>query len=374
MKTPARKLVMVLGIALLLGACAIARPGPKKSELLSAQFDETDQTQIVLVDKRITELTAAKDQQNFPNSLLTASSSSSDRIKPGDTLSLTIFENVSDGVLTRGDAGATKLDSIQVDDAGFIFIPYAGRVRAAGNSPDRLRRLITDRLKELTPEPQVIVQRAQGDGATVSVLGDGVATQGVYPIQRSNRTLTDLLGRAGGLTAPSEVVRVSLLRGHETGNFWFEDIYENPRLNFALRAGDQVLVQRDPRSFTILGAIGEQTNQLFESRQPSALEAVAQVGGLSSDTADPTGIFVIREHEASFVNTLLERDDLVGDQSVIYVLNLTDPNGIPLARQFDIHDGDTIYVTEAPSVQWRKIFDTIRGPVGNILILDRLTN
>ena len=133
-------------------------------------------------------------------------------------------------------------------------------------------------------------------------------------------------------------------------------------------------VQRDPRSYTILGATGEQSNQLFGSRQPSALEAVAEVGGLDGETADPTGIFVIREHNASFVNTLLQRSDMVADQSVIYVLDLTEPNGIPLARLFDIHDGDTIYVTEAPAVQWRKAFDTLRGPVNNVLILDRLTN
>lgn len=374
MKTPTLRVLTALGIALLVGACAISRPGPTKNELLRAQSDETDQTQFVFVDKRIVDLTAAEPEPGFAYNLLSPSSASSDRIKPGDTLSLTIFENVADGVLARGDSGSINLSSIQVDDAGFIFIPYAGRVKAAGNSPDRLRQIVTERLSELTPEPQVIVQRAQGDGATVSVLGNGVAAQGVYPIQRSNRTLTDLLASAGGLTAPSEVVRVSLLRNSHTGQFWFEDIYKDPKLNFALRTGDQVLVRRDPRSFTILGAIGDQTNQLFESRQPTALEAVAQAGGLDSNTADPTGIFVVREHSANFVNTLMQRNDLVGDYSVIYALDLTEPNGIPLAKQFDIHDGDAIYVTEAPSVKWRKAFATVRGPANDLLILERFTD
>lgn len=373
MANPKLTILKVAGIALFLGACTIAGPGPSKSELLNAKFDETEQTQIVFVDKRITSLTAAKTGSTFPNSLLSASGSSSDVIRPGDTLSLTIFENIEDGILARGKSGSTNLDSIQVDGAGFIFIPYAGRVRAAGNSPNRLREIITNKLSALTPEPQVVVKRAPGDGATVSILGDGVATQGVYPIQRSNNTLTELLAVAGGMTAPSEVVRISLLRNHKTGDFWFEDIFKNPRLNFALRSGDQVLVERDPRTFTILGAIGEQTNQPFESRQPSALEAVAQVGGLDSDRADPTGIFVVREHSASFVNTLLQRTDIVEEQSVVYVMDLTEPNGIPLARQFDIHDGDTIYVTEAPSVKWRKRFDTISAPVSNLILIDRLT-
>ncbi|MCX7567501.1 polysaccharide biosynthesis/export family protein [Sulfitobacter sp. F26169L] len=373
MGNPKLTVLKVVGITFILGACTIARPGPSKNELLNVKFDEAEQTQIVFVDKRITSLTAARTGSSFPNELLSASGPSSDVIRPGDTLSLTIFENIEDGVLARGNAGSTNLNSIQVDGAGFIFIPYAGRVRAAGNSPNRLREIITNKLSALTPEPQVVVTRAPGDGATVSVLGDGVATQGVYPIQRSNDTLTELLAVAGGMTAPSEVVRISLLRNHKTGDFWFEDIYKNPRLNFTLRSGDQVLVERDPRTFTILGAIGEQTNQPFQSRQPSALEAVAQVGGLDSERADPTGIFVVREHSAGFVNTLLQRTDIVTEQSVIYVMDLTKPNGIPLARQFDIHDGDTIYVTEAPSIKWRKTFETISAPVSNLLIIDRLT-
>lgn len=374
MTTPKATVFMMLGFALVLSACEIARPGPNKNELLKAEFEEADKTQIVIVDKRVVDMTEAKNELVFPKSLLTSTPASSDIIKPGDTLSLTIYENIEEGVLARGNAGATTLESIQVDDSGHIFIPYAGRVRAAGNTPNTLRRIITERLSELTPEPQVIVQTASGDAATVSVIGDGVGSQGVYPIKRSNSTLTDLVAVAGGLSAPSEVVRISLLRNNRTGHFWFDDIYKNPRLNFALRPGDQVRVQRDPRSYTILGAIGEQTNQLFTSRQPSALEAVAQVGGLKSEAADPTGIFVIREHSARFVNQLLGRNDLVGEQSVIYVLDLTKPSGLPLARQFDIHDGDTIYVTEAPAVRWRKIFDTFRGPVENVLIIDSLSN
>ncbi len=374
MKIPKLSIVKVLGIALILSACSIARPGPNKEEILEADFEEREQTQIVFVDRRVTKLTAATTNPAFPQSMMTHTPASTDVIKPGDTLSLKIFENVEDGVLARGNSGTTTLDSIQVDDAGYIFIPYAGRIRAAGNSPDRLRQLITTRLDDLTPQSQVLVQRAAGDAATVSILGDGVASQGVYPIQRSNNNLTDLLAVAGGLKAPAEIVRVSLLRNHKTGHFWYEDIYKNPRLNFSLRAGDQVHVERDTRSFTILGAIGKQTNQLFQTRQPSALEAVAQAGGLNSEAADPTGIFVVREHSASFVNKLQQRTDLVEDQSVIYVLDLTEANGIPLARQFDIHDGDTIYVTEAPSVQWRKAFDTVRAPVRNALILEGLTD
>ena len=58
---------------------------------------------------------------------------------------------------------------------------------------------------------------------------------------------------------------------------------------------------------------------------------------------------------------MLGRDDLVGPQRLIYVLDLTQPNGLFLARDFLIRDEDTVYVTEAPFVQWQKSISAITG-------------
>jgi len=67
--------------------------------------------------------------------------------------------------------------------------------------------------------------------------------------------------------------------------------------------------------------------------------------------------------------------DLVGDQRMIYLLDLTAPNGMFKARDFVIRDGDTIYVTEAPLAQWNKtvsaVFGSLIGPLANI---DQLAN
>ncbi len=48
----------------------------------------------------------------------------------------------------------------------------------------------------------------------------------------------------------------------------------------------------------------------------------------------------------------------------LYMLNLTEPNGIFLGRDFKIRDGDTIYVTEAPYVAWTKTLTVLTGTVG----------
>ena len=46
---------------------------------------------------------------------------------------------------------------------------------------------------------------------------------------------------------------------------------------------------------------------------------------------------------------------------MVYVLDLTQPTGMFEARDFLIRDGDTVYVTEAPFVQWQKTLSAITG-------------
>jgi polysaccharide export outer membrane protein len=46
---------------------------------------------------------------------------------------------------------------------------------------------------------------------------------------------------------------------------------------------------------------------------------------------------------------------------MIYVLDLTQPTGMFEARDFLIRDGDTVYVTEAPYVQWQKTIGALTG-------------
>ena len=61
---------------------------------------------------------------------------------------------------------------------------------------------------------------------------------------------------------------------------------------------------------------------------------------------------------------MLGRKDLIGAQRMIYVLDLTQPTGMFEARDFLIRDGDTVYVTEAPYVQWQKTIGALTGTAG----------
>lgn len=365
-----RPVAMVAALAVL-SSCGLPQVGPSKRQIYAGSVQREGDAFVVEVNDRVTRATAVVPALGFSEAFVNAGQLGSDTISPGDTLGISVWENVDEPLLGATGAPFATLEEIQVDGAGFIFIPYAGRIKASGNSPEAIRRIITDKLAEQTPDPQVQVRRLAGDGSTVTLLG-AVGGQGVYPIERPTRTLAAMLARAGGVSIAPEIAQVTVTRGGHQGRIWFQDLYDNPALDIALRPGDRILVEEDTRSFTALGATRGQKQVRFESQNLSALEAIAQVGGLNSATADPTGVFVFRNEPAEIANHVLGRLDLVGAQRIVYVLDLTQPNGMFVARDFVIRDGDTLYVTEAPFTQWDKTISALTGSASSINALDVL--
>jgi len=357
----ALKAVVILTSVALVAACGLPRSGPNKRELLAGSIDKKGDAYIVKVTPEVSRATAVQPSFGFSDGFRNAGVVASDMISSGDTLNISVYENVKDDPLL-GNTGqrVSALSSVQVDGQGYIFIPYAGRIKAAGQTSEGLRQAITRKLEDQTPDPQVSVSRLAGEGSTVSISGQAGAN-GVYPIEASTRTLATMLAKSGGVTIDPGIAIVRVTRGGHTGKIWLKDLYETPSLDIALRPGDKIMIEEDSRKFIALGATGSQSTVPFESATMSALEAIATVGGLSTMAADPKGVFVLRDESEEIARNVLGRPDLVGDQRIVYVLNLTEPTGLFEARDFQIRDGDTLYVTEAPFVQWQKTLGAITG-------------
>jgi polysaccharide biosynthesis/export protein len=360
----AAKTVALMTILALVASCGLPRSGPTKKQLLSGAVEEQGNAFVVDVTSEVARVTAVQTSFGFGSSFQDAGLVGADTLSSGDILNILVFENVRDDPLL-GNTGqrVSGLTEVQVDGQGYIFIPYAGRIKAAGQTPEGVRQAITRKLEEQTPDPQVTVTRAAGNGSAVSVAG-AAAAPGVYPIEAPTRTLATMLARAGGVTIDTDVAIVRVTRGKRTGKVWLKDLYQTPGLDIALRPGDRIVVEEDSRSFIALGATSGQNLVPFTSETLSALEALAIVGGLSSQAADPTGVFVLRDESEAVARAVLGRPDLAGDQRIVYVLNLTKPNGLFEARDFQIRDGDTVYVTEARFVQWQKTLSAITGTAG----------
>ncbi len=355
-----KAIVLFTSVALVAG-CGLPRSGPNKREVLSGAVDKKGNAFVVTVTPEVSRLTAVQPSFGFSESFRNAGVVASDMISSGDEISITVYENVKDDPLL-GNTGqrVSGLSTVQVDGQGYIFIPYAGRIKAAGQTNEGLRQAITRKLEGQTPDPQVSVVRQAGVGSTVSISGQAGAN-GVYPIDASTRTLATMLAKSGGVTIDPATAIVRVTRGGHTGKIWLNDLYQNPAQDIALRPGDKIMIEEDSRKFIALGATGAQSTVPFVSPTMSALEAIATVGGLSTMSADPKGVFILRDEPEGIARSVLGKPELIGDQRIIYVLNLTEPTGLFEARDFQIRDGDTLYVTEAPFVQWQKTLGAITG-------------
>lgn len=344
-----------LGLVLLaLGACSLPRSGPKDDEIFEGAKEEGGRVNVVMVDSRIARASNLSADLRFPPGFLNAGLARTDSINPGDRITVTVWENVESGLLVNPGQKLATLQEIQVDQTGNIFVPYAGTLRATGKTPEQLRQLITRNLDPQTPDPQVEVRRAAGDGSSISVIG-GVGAQGVYPLVPSTARLSAMLATAGGVTIDPDVAQVAIRRGTATGRIFLQDLYDNPAFDVALRPNDKIIVEEDRRTFTALGATSQQARVPFPQGRMSVIDALAEVGGLDGNTSDPTGIFIFRREDAHVANRVTGRVDLAQGEPFVYVIDLTRPDGVFVAKEFQVRDQDTIYITEAPFVAWSKI-------------------
>lgn len=365
---PMRALCLIL--LMTLTACGLPRSGPSRNEVLAGGTELEGNIHIVPVTDAVSAAAKSINPLGFSAAFRNAPALRGDRIAPGDTLGVTVWENIENGLLATLGQKVTMLEQIQVDQDGMIFLPYAGRLKAAGQTPDGLRRIIAERLQGQTPDPQIEVRRLSGDGATVTLMGK--TGQGIYPIKPQTRRLSAMLANAGGASIPDEVAQIRIMRGQQQGRIWLQDLYNEPKADIALRPGDKIIVEEDQRSFTALGASGIQKQVQFTSRALSVLDAIAEVGGLNAERADPTGVFIFRDEPSHIANRVLARKDLRGDQRFAYVIDLTKPTGMFIARAFTIRDGDTMYVTEAPFAAWNKIMATTLSTVNNATALSKV--
>ena len=168
-----------------------------------------------------------------------------------------------------------------------------------------------------------------------------------------------MLAKAGGTNIDPETVRIKLRRGRLQGEIWLTDLYDHPTNDVHLRSGDAIIAERDRRIFTALGAVsGNQTVQ-FPTREVSLVRALGIAGGLRDHAADPTGVFIFREEPVEIAQALFPDREITAPVRVAYIVDLTEPAAMFLARDFKMRDRDTIYVTTAPYVRWLKILQSI---------------
>ena len=345
-------------VVLSVAACGLPRGGPSYSEITDTNTPEGYGFEVVPVSPDVVRINRVDEKTGFAVNFVETRAEAPFTLSNGDVLAITVWENIDEGLLNPAGIGATPLPNSQVDEKGRVFVPYVGLVKASGRTINQLRQSIQGQLAAKTLNPQVDILRVEANGRLVSVQGS-VNAPGLYPIEPATTHLLPMMARAGGVSIDPEVVRLQLRRGRIQGNIWLQDLYDDPRNDVHLRSGDAIIAERDRRVFTALGAVSGPQSVQFPTRDLSVISALGTVGGLRDLTADATGIFLFREEPVEIARRLFPGKEISEPQRVAYIIDITQPGGMFLARDFMMRDGDTLFVTNAPFVQWLKILQAV---------------
>jgi polysaccharide export outer membrane protein len=372
-----RTLILMVGCAnlLLLHGCAGFLPGigPSRNAIDNSK-SRPDAAAIQIVDindavtrQLLTERASRLFSETLGNSPITART-----VGPGDILEVSIWEAApatlfgnppmtsAIGSSTINTSHASTLPDQPVDEQGFIFVPFAGRIPAAGKSLATIEEEIVSRLKHKANQPEVLVRMTRNLSSNATVVGEvNVSTR--VPLAPGNERLLDALAAASGVRAPVNKTTIQVTRVDKVYSLPLETVIRDPRQNVPLQPGDVVTALFQPYSFTALGATGKNEEVNFESQGITLAQALARSGGLLDQRSNARGVFIFR---------LLPKDALSWPQQpvattadglvpVAFRIDLSDPASFFAIQSFPMENRDILYVSNAPITEIQKYLNVL---------------
>jgi polysaccharide export outer membrane protein len=191
---------------------------------------------------------------------------------------------------------------VRIDSNGYIDLPYIGRVKAAGSTPETLKKELKVKFQAIVRDPELSVSIDEFRSQPVSVIG-AVNTPGVVQI-RGRKSLLEVLSLAGGLRQDSgNTITVTRqqeygalgLRGEAsdasgrylTAKVDLSSLMEGrtPYANVQIQPNDVVAVSRAHMVY-VLGDVSKAGGFVLSERDGvSILEALALGGGANRTAA-----------------------------------------------------------------------------------------
>jgi polysaccharide export outer membrane protein len=343
---------------LLAGCTGIPRSGPAEKAFNAKQADLAGFTLINMDATTIGDYLVRKTSDGAGTGGVPAAPAV--RLSSGDLLRVKISESKEGGLFAPLASGGTSFDNVRVDHKGTISLPYAGRVKVAGLDPQRVEDRIRARLTAVAFEPQVYVELVADRGSSVLVGGE-VKAPGRFSLMEGPLTLLDAIARAGGPTLPPHQTDVVIRRGKSVKRIPLSTLQSGN--NRQLRAGDEVILEANTKVFNALGAVTKTGQVEFSKLHPSLLDALSQVGGLSNELASNTGVFVFRMREP---RAWRDENGKWHEGPVIFRFDMSKPETMFIAQAFGIKPDDTIYVTNAPTVEWERSLRPIATTIATV--------
>lgn len=357
------KPLLVAVLAVFMVGCALA-PGPHYSHSPGwFSEDEEDDAESLSDAVEVHQISTAvlSGNQDYaaprpPEALMQEPESYDYEVGPGDVLQITVWDH-PELTIPAGSMRSSEESGNWVHNDGTIFYPYVGKIEVVGLRVTEIRDLIAERIAEYIEEPQVDVTVAAFRSQRIYVTGS-VNQPGAYPVTNVPTRLLDAVNAAGGITEFADWSDVTLTRSGKDYQLSLRAIYQqgNPAQNVLLKPGDVLHVGRnaDNKVF-VLGEVLEPQPVPMTRTGLSLAEALSTVGGFTKQTADASGIFVMRQAP--------EGSDHLVD---VYQLNAKQATALVLADNFPLQRRDIVYVTAAPIARWNRVIQNILPTVQTI--------
>ena len=393
--------VILLTATCLSGCATLPRNGPTGAQVeRSAKHNAMGFRIIDIAPDNIDALSTTQNQAGALAAL--AADGNIDLIGPGDVLAIEIYEvgvTLFGGRANIGVAG-TMLENdlsmsassetvggsgVVVDRNGNISLPYAGTLSVAGLTTSQVQDRIVAALRGKSQSPQVIVSLRRNISNAVVVMGD-VTNPGRMPLTLARERLLDAIAERGGMnrmvqtgsstatgTGAQDVI-VRFTRRGRVAEQALDSIVAGSVDDLVLLGGDRIELIRQPRTFTVFGALDRVAQVPFESRRLTLAEALARAGGPNDNRADPKAVFIFRMVPATdLVAQGIPASTTEIAYPVAYRINMMEAENYFLSQRFTMRDKDLIYIGNASANQPLKLVQALGQLFAPVLSVQNAT-
>lgn len=270
------------------------------------------------------------------------------RIGPQDILTITVWDH-PELTIPAGEFRSASAAGHKVEEDGYFFFPYAGRIKAAGRTPEQVRRELEQKLAKFITKPQVGVAIAAYRSQQAYITGQ-VNKAGVLPINDVPLTIRDAIAKAGGLAENAS--DFALLTHHNQKlNIDLNKLYRegDNSQNYVLRGSDSLYIaeKNGADKVFVMGEVKKTGSIPFSRFGLSLAEALSDANGINEEKANPTGIFVVRQESPN------------DNKPTVYQLQMSAVHSMLLAEQFALRPRDIVYVTAAPITRWNRVISQL---------------
>lgn len=291
-------------------------------------------------------------------------------VGPGDVLNVTVWDHPE---LTNpsGVTGDPIANGRLVAADGTAYFPYVGTFKAAGKTTAEIRQVVIQGLQRVIQGPQVDVRVVGFRSKRVQVTGE-VKIPGTVALDDTPKGILEAINERGGLTVEASYRRALLVREGQSYSVDLRGLLSGQRTagNPLLQPGDSVHVPSgSEEKVFVMGEVVTSAVVPVRQSRITLTEAIATVGGMDRRSASDAGVLVFRGSNPA---SIAGPDST--DMPTVFALDMSRPEGMLLAGQFELQSRDVVYIKANAFSQYNLIIGELLPTITAVFQLDRLIN